>query len=109
MVPGSSRVRRPGSWGRPGDVPVPGDYDGDGDWEPAVYRDGAWFIEGQATQYLGAAGDVPVPGDYDGDGITEIAVFRPSVGGWYVDGAATGVLRACPLMCRCRRTMTVTG
>ena len=23
-----------------------------------------------------------------GDGVTEIAVFRPSVGGWYVDGAA---------------------
>jgi hypothetical protein len=67
---------------------VPGDYDGDGDWEPAVFRDGAWFIEGQPTRFLGAAGDVPVPGDYDGDGTTEVAVFRPSVGGWYVDGAA---------------------
>ena len=61
---------------------------GDGSFDVAVFRDGAWFIEGQATRYLGSAGDVPVPADYDGDDITEIGVFRPSVGGWYVDGTA---------------------
>ena len=24
--------------------------------EPAVFRDGAWFIEGQATRFLGVGG-----------------------------------------------------
>ena len=36
--------------------------------EAAVFRDGVWFVEGQATRFLGSPGDMPVPGDYDGDG-----------------------------------------
>lgn len=58
------------------------DFDGDGNADRAVFRNGAWHIEGQPTQFLGLAGDIPVPGDYDGDGVTEPAVFRD--GAWYL-------------------------
>jgi len=30
-----------------------------------------------------------VPADFDGDGTTDVAIFRPSVGGWYRNGAPT--------------------
>jgi hypothetical protein len=66
-------------------VPVPGDYDGNGTTDRAVFRDGAWYVQGQATVFLGLPGDVPVPGDYDGDDTTDRAVFRD--GAWYVDQA----------------------
>ena len=39
--------------GLAGDVPVPADYDGDGETDSAVFRDGAWFIKGQADAVLG--------------------------------------------------------
>jgi hypothetical protein len=65
-------------------IPPPPDFDGDGDTDRSVYRDGAWFAEGQATRFLGLAGDIPVPGDYDGDGDDDRAVYR--AGAWYVDG-----------------------
>jgi hypothetical protein len=71
-------------FGLAGDIPVPGDYNGDGDTERAVYRNGAWHVEGMPTLYLGQPGDVPVPGDYDGDGTTDSAVYRDGV--WYRDG-----------------------
>jgi len=52
-----------------------------------VYRNGAWYVEGQPTAFFGLAGDIPVPGDYDGDGDIDRAVYRN--GAWYVDGQAT--------------------
>jgi len=46
------------------DIAVAGDYDGDGRHDPAVYRNGNWYIQQstsgfRAVQY-GTAGDVPV-------------------------------------------------
>ena len=52
----------------------------------AVFRNGEWYVKGQALQIWGQAGDVPVPGDYDGNGTTDLAVFRN--GEWYVKGQA---------------------
>jgi N-acetylneuraminic acid mutarotase len=56
--------------------------------DAGVYRDGAWFVSGSSTDWLGLPGDIPVPADYDGDGITERAIFRPAVGAWYIEGEA---------------------
>jgi hypothetical protein len=74
-------------WGISTDTPVPGDYDGDGITDPAVYRDGGWYIypSGGGAAYSvgwGISTDIPVPGDYDGDGITDPAVYRD--GTWYI-------------------------
>jgi len=63
------------------------DFDGDGDTDRSVFRNGAWFAQGQATGFLGMAGDIPVPADYDGDGDSDRAVYRN--GTWFVDGQAT--------------------
>ena len=43
------------SSGRPRDIPVPCDYNGDGNIDAAVFRPavGGWYINGQATQFLG--------------------------------------------------------
>ena len=76
----------------PPPFPTAYDFNGDGKADPAVYRSGAWYIKGQATQFLGLASDLPVPADYTTDGPTELAVFRPSVGGWYISGRATQYL-----------------
>jgi hypothetical protein len=65
---------------------APGDFTGDGATDPAVFRGGAWFIEGEATRYIGLDGDVPVPADYSGDTATQTAVWRPATGGWFVSG-----------------------
>ncbi|HUR22406.1 MAG TPA: Ig-like domain-containing protein, partial [Acidimicrobiales bacterium] len=43
------------------------DFDGDSDTDRSVFRNGAWYAEGQTTAYLGQTGDIAVPGDYDGD------------------------------------------
>ena len=57
-------------FGQPGDIPVPGDYNGRGFAEPAVVRDGIWYVgesfSGRvvATQPFGLAGDRPVPAAY---------------------------------------------
>jgi hypothetical protein len=66
---------------------TPADFDGDRDTDRSVYRNGAWFAEGQGTVFLGQAGDVPVPADYDGDGNDDHAVYRD--GAWFTDGMAT--------------------
>jgi hypothetical protein len=66
---------------------TPADFDGDGDTDRSVYRDGAWFTEGQGTVFLGQAGDIPVPADYDGDGNDDHAVYRD--GAWFTDGMPT--------------------
>ena len=65
------------------------DFDGDGLSDRAVFRPefGGWYVEGQATQFLGLAGDVPVPADYDGNRATNTAVFRD--GAWYIGGQPT--------------------
>jgi subtilisin-like proprotein convertase family protein len=62
------------------------DFDGDGDSDRSVYRNGAWFAQGQATAFLGTATDIPVPGDYDRDGDTDRAVYRD--GTWFTQGQA---------------------
>ena len=33
-------------WGQNGDIAASGDYDGDGDRDLAVFRNGAWYING---------------------------------------------------------------
>ena len=38
------------------------DFTGDGVMDRAVFHDGAWFVEGGATRFLGQAGDVSGPG-----------------------------------------------
>ena len=75
-------------------IAVPSDLDGDGRADRSVWRPetGAWFVEGEATEYLGLPSDLPVPGDYDGDGAAEPAVFRD--GAWFIAGSPTGYLGA---------------
>ncbi|HUR24210.1 MAG TPA: cadherin-like domain-containing protein [Acidimicrobiales bacterium] len=60
------------------------DFDADGDTDRSVFRDGAWYAEGQPTAYFGIAGDDPVAGDYDGNGSLERAVYRE--GAWLTEG-----------------------
>ena len=69
---------------------VVSDFDGDGTTDVGVFRPdvGGWYVNGQATTFLGLSGDIPVPGDYNGAGHAEQAVYRPSVGGWYIAGQA---------------------
>ncbi len=68
--------------------PTQFDYDGDGKSDPAVIREGTWFVSSSlnnafnSTQF-GFGSDKIAPADYDGDGKTDIAVFRPSNGTWY--------------------------
>jgi hypothetical protein len=64
------------------DTIVSGDFLGWRRQQRAVFRSGAWFVEGGPSIMLGAAGDRPVAADYDGDGRTDAAVFRD--GGWTV-------------------------
>ena len=56
------------SWGVSTDVPVPGDYDGDGKDEPAIYRNGTWWVlrstAGALTQSFGLSTDIAVPRRY---------------------------------------------
>ena len=66
------------------------DFDGDGDSDRSVYRNGAWFAQGQATSFIGTATDIPVPGDYDRDGDTDRAVYRD--GTWFTEGQPTAFL-----------------
>lgn len=42
------------------------DFDGDGRADRSVYRNGAWFVDGQPTSYLGTGTDIPVPADSGG-------------------------------------------
>ena len=68
----------------------PADFDGDGDTDRSVYRNGAWFSEGQATVFLGNATDIPVPANYDNDADTDRAVYRD--GTWFTEGQATAFI-----------------
>ncbi len=55
-------------FGSSADVPVPGDYDGDGRDDFAVFRNGAWYVSGSSTGFMGMAfglgSDTPVPKRY---------------------------------------------
>ena len=71
-----------------------GDYDGDGKTDPAVYRNGNWFIlrssDGGVTTtgWGGLPQDVPVQADYDGDGKSDIAVYRDGL--WFIRRSSDG-------------------
>ena len=41
-------------------VPVPADYAGARYTPVAVFRAGAWYIDGQSPRFLGLAGDLPL-------------------------------------------------
>ena len=71
----------------PRDRSVVADFDGDGDTDRSVYHDGAWYVQNQATVFLGLPGFIPVPADYDGDGDSDRAVYND--GAWYIQGEAT--------------------
>ncbi len=81
-------------FGQAGDRPVAADFDGDGITDPAVYRNGQWFVLGSSAGFsaisFGLATDIPMPGDYDGDGKADFAVYRPSEGTWYFMGSSEG-------------------
>ncbi|HUR17794.1 MAG TPA: hypothetical protein VMZ51_02510 [Acidimicrobiales bacterium] len=66
------------------------DFNGNGTTDRSVFRNGAWFAEGQTTAYLGLSGDIPAPGDYDNDGDADHAVYRG--GTWFVEGQQTAYL-----------------
>ena len=65
------------------------DFSGSGGADPAVFRGGAWLVQGADQVWLGSPGDVAVPADYNGDGVTDRAIFRPSIGAWYIEGEAS--------------------
>ena len=56
------------AWGTAGDIPVPGDYDGDGSDDPAVYRNGTWWVNrstaGVLIQNFGLGSDTAIPAQY---------------------------------------------
>jgi hypothetical protein len=70
-----------------GQHPAPPNFDGDSDTDRSVFRNGAWYAQGQTTAFLGQSGDIPVPADYNGDGDSERAVYRN--GAWHIDGQTT--------------------
>ena len=79
-------------FGAGGDKPVVGDYDGDGKADPAIYRNGVWYLlrsqAGATAVQFGIATDKPTPADFDGDGKTDLAVYRNGV--WYVLNSSNG-------------------
>ena len=55
-------------WGLAADQPVPADYDGDGKADPAVFRDGTWYMQGTTGGFtamqFGMTGDRAVPNGF---------------------------------------------
>ena len=72
------------------------DFDGDGRSDPAVYRDGMWYMQESAnnfaTRQFGLPTDKLAPADFDGDGKTDIAVWRD--GTWYWLNSSNGGFNA---------------
>ena len=62
--------------------------------DPAVYRDGTWYLFQSTAGFtgiaFGTATDIPAPGDFDGDGKTDLSVFRPSTGVWFQQRSTSG-------------------
>jgi spore coat protein A, manganese oxidase len=60
--------------------------DGDGKTDPAVYRNGVWYLlrssQGFTGVQFGISTDLPAPADFDGAGKSDAAVFRH--GRWYL-------------------------
>ena len=92
-------------FGTNGDTVTPGDYDGDGKTDPAVWRNGVFYVlrssnNSVLVQSWGQAGDdARVIADYDGDKKTDFAVLRrtanpgdPAV--WYILDSSTNTGRA---------------
>ncbi|MBN1672364.1 MAG: VCBS repeat-containing protein [Kiritimatiellae bacterium] len=74
-------------------VTKPGDWDGDGVMDPAVSKDGVWYVrqssdgtllDGQDGYSFGYDGVEPVPADYDGDGTNDWGVYDPDATNWYI-------------------------
>ena len=59
-------------------------------FRPAV---GGWYVNGQATQFLGLSSDTPCRRCTPASGLATIGVYRPAVGGWYVSGEGDPVPR----------------
>lgn len=73
-------------FGANGDKPVVADYDGDSRDDPAVYRNGVWYLlkssEGFTGIQFGISTDKATPADFDGNGSAELGVYRNGI--WYI-------------------------
>ena len=72
------------------------DFNGDGDSDPAVFRDGNWYMQEGANNLtatkFGLPTDEITPADFDGDGKTDVSVFRD--GTWYWVNSSNGGFNA---------------
>ena len=87
------------------DIPLSGDWTGSGKRRIAVYREGDWLFDYNASAdwngcdidkcvgaFRGNPEDIPVAGDWSGNGITKIGVFNN--GDWILDNG-NGIYEGC--------------